>query len=286
MKRIHSGLVEVQAVAASDLGQVLARLDEAKDDWEYVVGWVDAFPGGGKLGRGLLHFARHLHVGEDPDPGASLDPSRQRLPATILGVVPTSWVWRLLKPFTNRPGMRAVNLVKYLHGSTVADGAVVRESLAEFSFLLDSVPDWKRSYPEGGLIQHQSFVPLAAAEGVFRRQLETCRRRRMPPFLGVVKRHRPDPFLLTHAVDGFSLALDFPVVASRRAELWDIVRELAEPVVAVGGRFYPAKDAALPGALFRATFVGGELDRFRELKERVDPEGLFGSALAWRLLEA
>jgi hypothetical protein len=30
----------------------------------------------------------------------------------------------------------------------------------------------------------------------------------MVPYLGVLKRHRPDPFLMTHAVDGFSMAME------------------------------------------------------------------------------
>ena len=81
------------------------------------------------------------------------------------------------------------------------------------------------------------------------------------------------------------MALDFPVVESRRAELWALVRELAEPVVEAGGRFYPAKDAALPGELYRATFRDGELARFRDLKAKLDPGGMLRSALADRLLD-
>jgi FAD/FMN-containing dehydrogenase len=286
LKRVHSGLTEAEAAAAPDLGSLLQRLDDAKDDWEYVVGWLDAFSSGKKLGRGLLHFARHLDADEDPDPRTSLDPATQDLPATLFGVVPKSLMWRMMKPFTNNLGMRAINFAKYLHGSVLADGAVYRQSLAAFSFLLDYVPNWKKVYLPGGLIQHQSFVPVAAAEPVFRQQLEICRKRGMPSYLGVLKRHRPDDFLLTHAVDGFSLALDFPVTEGRRAELWAMIRELAEPVVAAGGRFYPAKDAALPGELYRATFRRGELETFNELKRRVDPHRLLRSALAERLLES
>jgi decaprenylphospho-beta-D-ribofuranose 2-oxidase len=284
MKRVRSGLLEVEAVAGRDLDEMLRLADDARDRWEYVVGWIDGFAGGRSLGRGLLHFARHLEEGEDPAPAQSLRADAQDLPDTLAGVVPKSMMWRLLKPFTNRPGMRLVNAAKYLSGSTLGDGAVYRQGLAAFSFLLDYVPGWKRAYLPGGLIQHQSFVPAAAAREVFRSQLESCRRRRMPPFLAVLKRHRPDPFLLGHGVDGFSLALDFPVVAGRRERLWRLVRELAEPVVEAGGRFYPAKDAALPGELYRATFSSGQIERFRAIKARLDPDGLLRSALAERLL--
>lgn len=284
MKKVASGFIEAKAVASGDLGDLLRQIDDAKDEWEYVVGWLDAFPGGRKLGRGLLHFARHLEPEKDPDPAASLEPANQDLPANLFGVVPKSLMWRMMKPFTNNLGMRAINLAKYIQGSTIGNNAVYRQTLAGFSFLLDYVPNWKNAYLPGGLIQHQSFVPTAEAERVFRTQLEICRRRGMPSYLGVLKRHRPDPFLLTHAVDGFSMALDFPVVESRREELWAMIREIAKPVVEAGGRFYAAKDAALPGELYRATFRDGQLDRFRALKNTLDPDRVLRSALAERLL--
>ncbi len=284
MKKIHSGLVEVRAVAAPDLETMLRLTDEAKDQWEYVVGWIDAFAGGKNLGRGLLHFARHLEEGEDPDPSASLSLAGQDLPGTILGVVPKSQMWRFLKPFTNRLGMRAINFAKNFSGTTIGNNKTYRQSLAGFSFLLDYVPNWKQIYRPGGLIQHQSFVPRDSAEEVFRNQLEVCLECGMPSFLAVLKRHRPDPFLLSHAVDGFSLALDFPVVARRRDELWAMVRELAGPVVAAGGRFYPAKDSALPAKLYQESFSDGQLERFLEIEAELDPTRMLRTGLADRLL--
>jgi FAD/FMN-containing dehydrogenase len=286
MKKVRSGLVEVRAVAAPDLETMLRLTDEAKDTWEYVVGWIDAFARGRGLGRGLLHFARHLEEGEDPKPSASLSAEGQDLPSALFGVIPKSIMWRLLKPFTNRPGMRLINVAKYAPGATIGNNKTYRQSLAEFSFLLDYVPNWKKVYLPGGLIQHQSFVPLAKAEEVFRNQLEVCHERGMPSFLAVLKRHRPDDFLLSHAVDGFSLALDFPVNQKRRDDLWSMVNELAGPVVDAGGRFYPAKDAALSPEIYRETFSDGQLERFAAIRERLDPERMLRSSLADRLLYA
>ncbi len=284
LKRVQSGLVRVKAVSARNLGEILELLDGAKDRYEYCVGWLDAFKGGRSLGRGQLHFARHLRSQDDPNPMQTLRLEAQDLPDTFFGMVPKSVLWRFLKPFTNRPGMRLVSAAKYRAAATVGRDAVFQQSLAGFQFLLDYVPGWKRAYLPGGLIQFQSFVPLEAAEEAFRQQLETCRRRRLPSFLAVLKRHRPDPFLLTHAVDGFSLALDFPVTAGNRQRLWAQVREMAEIAVAAGGRFYPAKDAAVPADLYQQSFTGGELERFADLKERLDPQGRLTSALAQRLL--
>ena len=56
--------------------------------------------------------------------------------------------------------------------------------------------------------------------------------------------------------------------------------------VEAGGRFYPAKDAALPGELYRASLSAGQLGRFLELKQQLDPAGVFQSSLAHRLFHA
>ncbi len=284
LKKIRSGLVEVRAVAAPDLETMLRLTDDAKDEWEYVVGWIDAFARGKNLGRGLLHFARHLEDGEDTVPGAHLSTAAQDLPSNLFGIVPKGQMWRMLKPLTNRPGMRGINFAKYLSGSTIGNNTTYRQSLAGFSFLLDYVPNWKKVYEPGGLIQHQSFVPRDRAEEVFRNQLEVCHEHGMPSFLAVLKRHRPDPFLMSHAVDGFSLALDFPVIRRRKDDLWSMVRELASPVVDAGGRFYPAKDAALPAELYRETFRDGQLEAFAAIKAELDPGGVLRTGLADRLL--
>ncbi len=285
MKPVASGLLEVKAVAAQDLETILRLTDEAKDRWEYVVAWIDAFARGRKLGRGLLHFARHLEPGEDAEPAQTLRAEAQDLPEDVL-MVPKSAMWRLLKPFTNRPGMRWINRVKYISGATIGHDVTYRQTLAEFSFLLDYVPNWKRVYLPGGLIQHQSFVPTAEAERVFRRQLEEGRKTRQPSFLAVLKRHRPDDCLMGHGLDGFSLALDFPVVERRRERLWHLVRTMAEDVVRVGGRFYAAKDAALPGELYRASFREGQVERFLEIKAELDPGAVLRTSLGDRLLGA
>ena len=285
LKRVETGSVRVTAVPVGDLGEMLQRMDGAKDDHEYVVGWLDAFAQGKRLGRGQIHLASYLAAKDHPSPQESLNLESQSLPDRVFGVLPKSKMWWFARFVTNRFGMRWVNSVKYFHARIFERNKTYDQSLAAFQFLLDYMPGWERAYPaDGGLIQHQSFVPAGSAEEVFREQLEICHRYRMPSFLAVLKCHRADDFLLSHAVDGFSLALDFPVTAKNRQRLWAMIQELSQPVVAAGGRFYPAKDAAISAQLFQATWREGQLARFSKLKSEIDPRGRLTSALAERLL--
>ncbi|MEW6072632.1 MAG: FAD-binding oxidoreductase [Planctomycetota bacterium] len=285
-KRVHSGDLEVRAIASRNLREMLEVMESRRSTADYLVGWVDCFPGGDASGRGLVHEARHLARGEDPDPAETLRLSHQDLPRSILGVFPKSEVWRVLRRFNRDLGMRAINAVKYWAGRFAALGEPFRQPLAAFSFLLDYVPNWKWSYgrAEGhGLIQVQSFLPAAAAHDVFLELLARSRRADLVPYLGVMKRHRPDPFLLTHGLDGWSLALDFKVTPARRAALWRHGAELTRIVLDAGGRFYLAKDLVLAPADVRRMYGPDALARFLSLKRELDPGSVLQTDL-WRRL--
>ena len=105
---------------------------------------------------------------------------------------------------------------------------------------------------------------------------------RLESFLGVLKRHRPDPFLLSHAVDGYSFALDFKVTDRNWPRLEALCHRMNDLVLAAGGRFYLAKDSTLRPADL-ANYLGPALDKFRSFKAEMDPEGLLTSDLADRL---
>lgn len=283
LTRVHSGLLEVEALAASSLGGLFDTMRARLDAAHYLVGWVDTLATGSRLGRGLVHAGYYLAPGDDPDPGRSLRVEAQELPPTILGIVPKSIVWRFMRPFMNDPGVRLVNATKYRQGA-LTHGHRYRQPHAAFHFLLDYVPDWKRAYGPGGLIQFQSFVPDARAEATFRTLLVRAREAGLPPYLGVLKRHRSDAFLMTHAVDGWSLALDFAAHPARRPALATLTRDLARIVVDAGGRFYPAKDATLDSSTYQQSIGPDRLARFLSLKRECDPGGLLQTSLSRRLL--
>ncbi len=280
LKRVQSGNLDVLALSVPDISSMLDEMDALKDDWEYLVGWVDGFAGGRGLGRGQIHAANHLTEGADPSPVQSLRLDRQDLPDTFFGLVPKSILWRFMKPFANNLGWRMVCLGRYLMAKR-GHGHKFRQSLAEFNFLLDYVPHWKRAYWPEGLIQYQCFIPRDEASQAFGQVLKSCQARGLPPYLGVTKRHRPDDFLLSHAVDGFSLALDFRVTGRNRQRLLALTQALDAIVLAHSGRFYFAKDSTL-GPEAAGAYLGGEaIQRLLDLKARHDPDGLLQTDL-WR----
>lgn len=284
LERVHSGLLDVEPLAARGLGEMLDLFATCLDRADYLVGWVDCFARGNALGRGLVHQARHLEPGEDRNARTTLRREAQDLPDTIAHAVPKSELWRAMRLLFNPAGMAAVNAVKY-HAGRRAHGHGYRQPHAQFAFLLDYVPGWKRAYGPGGMIQYQSFVPGAEAARVFRAQIELAQRRGLIPLLGVVKRHRPDPFLMSHSLDGYSLALEFKIPRARRAELWALAREMDPLVLGAGGRFYFAKDSTLSRESLASYLEEERVRRFLALKHELDPDSLLQTDL-WRRLFA
>lgn len=279
-KRVHSGELEVRAYSNRDLHEMMDYFEAEQARADYLVGWIDCFARGDALGRGLVHAARYLEPGEDLEPERTLRVEHQELPAHILGF-PKSEVWRILRLIRSDLGVRLLNASKYTSGRMEAMGEPHRQAHAAFAFLLDYVPNWKWAYGRGGLIQYQSFVPKESAREVYPELLRMCHASGHVPYLGVFKRHRPDPFWLTHSNDGWSFAMDFCVRPEQRASLWAHCARMTEVVLAGRGKFYFAKDLVIGQQDMLRMFPSEKREAFLALKRLHDPDGLLQTNL-WR----
>jgi FAD/FMN-containing dehydrogenase len=284
-KRVHSGRLRVWGIVGKDLEHNLQILEDLRGKADYLVSWLDLHAKGVALGRGLMHRADQMQPGEDPGGLAFLDPMRQDVPPKLFGVVPKGWLWPGMWGAVHLGQVGLVNWLKFQAGFKEARQSPYLQSHGAFHFLLDYVPRWHWMTKPGGLIQFQPFVPQAEGARVLRTLVEKCHQVGFVPYLGVLKRHRPDPFLMTHAVDGYSLAMDFAVPSGRtgRDKLWRHCRDMAEVVLSAGGRFYYAKDAVLEASSFTRVHGDAAVAKFRELKQRVDPDRLLQTDLARRL---
>ncbi len=283
MKKIYSGWLAVHAWPVPNLKAHLEGILEAAPEHSYTVGWLDSTAGGKGLGRGQLHTADYLKEGEDSEPQKTLRVDYQTLPDRFFGLVPKSILHYFMQPFGNNLLWSSVDTLKYIMSLREKQ---YRQSHAAYHFLLDYIPGWELAYGGGGLIQYQSFLPKETALDAWNEILRLSLRRGLPSYLGVTKRHRPDAFLLTHALDGFSLALDFKVTAGKRARLSAMLQDFDRIVVEAGGRFYFAKNSETTAETARQ-FLGDEtIQKFRAMKKRCDPYNLLESDLYRRVFGA
>lgn len=278
MHHVASGNLKVYAEAAHNWDEQFEMFERFEHDADYMVSWVECFGRDKGAGRGLFHAAwydKHENL-------KSRRADAQDLPSMILGFFPKAAMWKILRWFCNRPGMRFINWAKYISSTKLGNKKTHEQSLVAFSFLLDYVPDWRKAYEPGGFIQYQSFVPKEFAKRIFAEQVRLQQEYKLESYLGVLKRHRPDKFLFTHAVDGYSLALDFKVTGRNREKLWELAHKMNDLVLSAGGRFYFAKDSTLRPSDATA-YLGRAIGRFQRVKSEVDPDNLLTSDLAERV---
>jgi hypothetical protein len=148
-------------VRRTNLAEMFAVTDERiARDADYVVGWVDTFASRRRDGAGVWCRRRLFRAGRGPrTPAQSLRVERQNLGDTLFGVVPKSVLWRLLKPWVNDTGMRLLSALRYKAGAVFIGQRRPWTRFAGANFLLDYVPNWKRAYGSGGLIQYQTQIP-------------------------------------------------------------------------------------------------------------------------------
>ena len=285
-KHVNSGELEVQTFASHDLAEMMEFMERERSSADYLVGWVDCFARGDALGRGQVHRARYLGPDEDPDAEHTLSLAHQEISPNVFGVFPKSELWRFVRLLNNDRGMRWLNAARYWQGRLEGALPPQRWTHAEFAFLLDAIPNWKWSYgrvPGRGLIQFQPFVPKETAHAVFSEILRRCQEQGFVSYLGVFKRHRPDPFWLTHAVDGWSFALDFKVTPANKEALFRHLGELVELVLRHGGKFYFAKDLVLGRGVVERMFPPEKLAAFLALKKELDPDSVLETDLFRRV---
>ncbi|MDF5751053.1 FAD-binding oxidoreductase [Spongiactinospora sp. TRM90649] len=259
-------VVDVQRTA--DLDETLAVMADTDRHHRYTVAWIDLLARGGRAGRGVLtrgdHARRTDLKGAPGDPLAFAPRTRLAAPAHLPG--------GLLNPLT----VRAFNEAWYRRAPRLRHGVV--QGIAPFFHPLDSVAGWNRVYGPRGFVQYQFVVPDGREE-TLRRIVERLSARGVVSFLTVLKRFGPGtPAPLSFPMPGWTLALDIPAA---RPGLDGLLRVFDEWVAEAGGRVYLAKDSRLRADMTSAMYP--RLSEWREVRDGVDPGGVFRSDLARRL---
>jgi decaprenylphospho-beta-D-ribofuranose 2-oxidase len=266
--RIETSLISVDTERASDLDDVMARMDARDDDYRYSVAWIDLLATGAAMGRSVLTRGDHL-------PLEALPPQER---ATALSYAPKNLVSApsFVPPgLLNRLTVRAFNELWFRKAPVAQVGHP--ESIAAFFHPLDMVTGWNRIYGRAGFLQYQFVVPFGE-EQAMRAIVAELVEHQCPSFLAVLKRFGAGNGLLSFPIPGWTLALDIPAAMTG---LGPLLTRLDERVVQAGGRVYLAKDSRLSPQLLPGMYP--ELDRWREIRERLDPQRRFISDLARRL---
>ncbi|SES39944.1 decaprenylphospho-beta-D-ribofuranose 2-oxidase [Pedococcus cremeus] len=267
LRPIETASLTVHTRRTADLDETMAALVAADQEHRYTVAWLDTLSSGASFGRGVLTSGDHSTVGSSP--GGEPTPLHDFTTGRVLPGPP----WAPPALLTRRR-MRMFNEAYYRAAPSRA--TLSQESVAAFFHPLDVISGWNRIYGRTGFLQYQFAV---ADDSCVRHVIEMFQRAGVPGFLAVLKRFGPgtEGAPLSFPRPGWTLALDMPALPGVR----DVLDAADDYLVARGGRLYLAKDSRVKPELIPAMYP--DLDRWRELRDQLDPDHVFASDLARRL---
>ena len=265
MRRVETSSVLVDTERARDLDDLMARLTATDAQYTYSVAWVDCLARGRTLGRAVLTRGWPATRDQLPAAGSAALAFSARPRLSVPDVFPPGLV--------NRQTVAVLNELWWRKAPQERRGQV--QGIAPFFHPLDGIGSWHRAYGARGFAQYQFVVPFGAEDAVAQ-ALEALQA--SVPALAVLKRFGPgNPGPLSFPMPGWTLAVDVPVTATSGA----VLRRLDDIVLDAGGRVYLAKDARLDPGTLRAMYP--DLQRWQDVRRRVDPDRTFISDLARRL---
>lgn len=267
MRPIETAWIRQITIAAPNLKAAMAAFEDAQDA-TYSVAWIDCLGTGASLGRSLVMLGEHAARGDLPAERAG-SPFQIR-PKRKLSV-PFD-----LPSFTlNNLSVRAFNALHYWAGTRKTGVQLV--DWDSYFYPLDAILGWNRIYGRKGFAQFQCVLPLDRSESGLEALLEEIAKAGSGSFLAVLKRFGRQDSAFSFPMEGYTLALDFPVSAKTLALLDCLDRITVEH----GGRFYLAKDSRMSATTLQAS--DSRVDSFRRMREDSGMLSRFRSAQAERL---
>ena len=267
LRHVSSAWIEQRTLVAENISHAI-ELFEQSHDATYSVAWIDCLQQGKSMGRSLVILGEHAD--------AVVVPSQYRKtplhisPKRKLSIPVEFPSWAL-----NSLSVRAFNALYYWNGKRKRGQQLV--DWDSYFYPLDAILGWNKIYGRHGFAQFQCVLPLQTADAGLRAMLSAIASAGAGSFLAVLKRFGTQNSRFSFPMEGYTLALDFPVNKKTLA----LMERLDSITVEHGGRFYLAKDSRMSRDLFHQSEP--RTKDFVSFRSDHAASGAFASAQSHRL---
>lgn len=239
LQPVETAWIRQTTIAAPNLKAAMAAFETAQDA-TYSVAWIDCLGTGTSLGRSLVMLGEHASSTDLP---GRLANSPFQIKAKRKLSVPMDFPVFAL----NRLTVRAFNALYYWAGARKTGTQLM--DWDSYFYPLDAILGWNRIYGRKGFVQFQCALPLDRSEAGLTALLSEIAKAGSGSFLAVLKRFGRQESAFSFPMEGYTLALDFPVTSKTLS----LLEKLDQITIAHGGRFYLAKDSRMTSATLRAS---------------------------------
>lgn len=237
LRPVSSAWIEQRTLVAENISHAI-ELFEQSQDATYTVAWIDCLQQGKSMGRSLVMLGEHADAVAVPSQYRKTP--LQISPKRKLSIPVEFPTWAL-----NSLSVRTFNAFYYWNGKRKRGQQLV--DWDSYFYPLDAILGWNKIYGRRGFAQFQCVLPLQSADEGLRALLSAIASAGAGSFLAVLKRFGAQNSRFSFPMEGYTLALDFPVNKKTLAlmERLDII------TVGHGGRFYLAKDSRMSREVFQ-----------------------------------
>jgi len=268
LKRIESAYIRQKQIKASNLSEVL-DLFESHKSFTYSMAWIDCLKKGKHFGRSILIAGEHAKTSELK----RIRPDKYLFPARKFEL---SMPFHLPSLVLNPYSIKAFNALYYAKNLRKTTENVV--PYEGFFYPLDAILHWNRMYGRRGFLQYQCVIPLKTGKKGLTEILNKINQKGMGSFLAVLKQFGKQESLIAFPMEGYTLALDFPI----RNGLFEFLDRLDEIVLGHGGRLYLSKDSRMKPEVFLKGYP--RVSEFLQIINQYNPNFTVKSDLSDRLL--
>ena len=245
---VTTSWIKQKTIPAKNIDHAIEIFEENLDS-TYSVAWIDCLSKGNKLGRSLVMLGEHANISD-------LNYDMKRDPLIIKSKTKILIPFNFPSFFLNSLTVKIFNSIYYALGKKKKNYKLV--DYDTYFYPLDYLLDWNKIYGSKGLAQFQCVLPLKNAKLGIREMLDALSFSKSNSFLTVLKRFGKQESCLSFPMEGYTLALDFPITKKNI----DLMKKLDEITLKYKGRFYLAKDSRMN----RDTFKKSDI-RFEEYKK-------------------
>jgi len=268
MRRIETSYIRQTSLRANNLDEIFRSFEEHRNA-TYSVAWVDCLARGKHTGRSLLLLGEHASLKD-------LKGSRHEKE-----LLKTHRTKKINIPFS-MPGFMinslSVRIFNWIYYRRVPAG--IHTSFIHYDpyfYPLDAISNWNRLYGKRGFTQYQLVLPAEKSFDGLEKILDLVSRNGLGSPLTVLKAFGSENGMLSFPMEGYTLALDFPISNN----LFSLLDSLDTIVQECGGRVYLSKDCRMTADAVKRGYP--RLEEFLKIRQELDGDKRLKSMQSERL---